>query len=234
MKHLKLASALCVGLALAGVSRVCAQGTSDPFTTPINATADVIAVNYTEFATIPDTGGEAPRMMMMVDEPGTRRLFVSDDARADLQRELRRQDRHASTSTSTTRSGTCRSSRNFSERGVQSFAFHPQFNQRGRAGYGKFYTYIDTQQHRRRRPTSCRWRHGRTHDTVLLEWTAKNPAAADLRRRRAARTVPRRSSRSPTTTAARSRFNPLAAGQQPPISACSTSASPTAAAAAIR
>ena len=30
------------------------------------------------------------------------------------------------------------------ERGFQSFAFHPQFNQSGARGYGKFYTYIDT------------------------------------------------------------------------------------------
>ena len=30
------------------------------------------------------------------------------------------------------------------ERGFQSFAFHPQFNQRGAGGYGKIYTYTDT------------------------------------------------------------------------------------------
>ena len=77
MMNLKLAATVCVGLALAGVPRAGAQGTSDPFPTPINATADIIAVNYTEFATIPDVGGEAPRMMMMADEPGTRRLFVA-------------------------------------------------------------------------------------------------------------------------------------------------------------
>ena len=30
------------------------------------------------------------------------------------------------------------------ERGVQSIAFYPQFNQRGTRGYGKFYRYTDT------------------------------------------------------------------------------------------
>ena len=30
------------------------------------------------------------------------------------------------------------------ERGFQSFAFHPQFNQPGTRGFGKFYTYTDT------------------------------------------------------------------------------------------
>jgi hypothetical protein len=33
------------------------------------------------------------------------------------------------------------------ERGFQSFAFHPQFNQRGARGYGKFYTYTRHDQH---------------------------------------------------------------------------------------
>ena len=30
------------------------------------------------------------------------------------------------------------------ERGVQSFAFHPQFSERGTRGFGKFYTLTDT------------------------------------------------------------------------------------------
>ena len=53
------------------------QVTLDPYTTPINTTDGVIAVNYSEFATIPDINGEAARLMHFVDEPGTKRLFVS-------------------------------------------------------------------------------------------------------------------------------------------------------------
>jgi glucose/arabinose dehydrogenase len=63
------------------------------------------------------------------------------------------------------------------ERGFQSFAFHPQFAEVGAPGFGKFYTYTDTSNQtpephfRTSSPTT-------THDTVLLEWTARTPAAA--------------------------------------------------------
>jgi hypothetical protein len=63
------------------------------------------------------------------------------------------------------------------ERGFQSFAFHPQFNQAGTRGYGKFYTYTDSSNMERKAdfvPAGGM----NTHDTVLFEWTAKNPAAA--------------------------------------------------------
>ena len=63
------------------------------------------------------------------------------------------------------------------ERGFQSFAFHPQFAQFNTPGYGKFYTWTDTEN---TEPTPD-FRPGvgsRTHDTVLLEWTARNPGAA--------------------------------------------------------
>jgi len=64
-----------------------------------------------------------------------------------------------------------------SERGFQSFAFHPQFNRRGAPGYGKFYTYTDTAN----TTVTADFKPAggsHTHDTVMLEWTAKNPAAA--------------------------------------------------------
>ncbi len=35
-------------------------------------------VDYIDFADIPDSDGEAARMMLLVDEPGTQRLFVND------------------------------------------------------------------------------------------------------------------------------------------------------------
>ena len=63
--------------ALLVASPASAQGTNNPFERPIAATDGVITVNFVEFATIPDISGEAPRMMTMVDEPGTKRLFVS-------------------------------------------------------------------------------------------------------------------------------------------------------------
>ena len=58
---------------------VFAQTPTDPFPAPINATDGVIKVNFIEFATLPDLGGQQPsRPMLLVDEPGTRRLFVND------------------------------------------------------------------------------------------------------------------------------------------------------------
>jgi hypothetical protein len=50
----------------------------DPFPQPINTTDGVIRVNIAEFASIPDMDGEPARMMLLVNEPGTRRLFVND------------------------------------------------------------------------------------------------------------------------------------------------------------
>jgi hypothetical protein len=63
------------------------------------------------------------------------------------------------------------------ERGFQSFAFHPQFSQRGAPGYGKLYTYTDTA-NTTPKADFVPGGTNRTHDTVLLEWTAKDAAAA--------------------------------------------------------
>jgi hypothetical protein len=63
------------------------------------------------------------------------------------------------------------------ERGLQSFAFHPQFNQAGARGFGKFYTYTDTSNMSVPgdfKPAIA----ARTHDIIVLEWTAKTPTAA--------------------------------------------------------
>ena len=44
-----------------------AQTPNDPFPAPIAQVEGVIRVNYTEFASIPDVGGSAARMMILVD-----------------------------------------------------------------------------------------------------------------------------------------------------------------------
>jgi hypothetical protein len=148
----------------------------DPFPQPINIKDDVVRVNFTEFATVPDAGGEPARMMLLVNEPGTRRLFVNDmrgplytvsyDGKAvgkyvDINApewgvHVQSQGR---------------------ERGFQSFAFHPQFNQPGTRGFGKFYTYTDSS-NMQPKPDFVPAGGMNTHDTVLFEWTAKTPAAA--------------------------------------------------------
>src|SRR5688572_33477467 len=52
--------------------------TNDPFPQPIVRDQGVITVTLREFATLPDIAGVAARMMTLVEEPATRRLFVSD------------------------------------------------------------------------------------------------------------------------------------------------------------
>ena len=55
-----------------------AQTSSDPFPAPLPANDGVIRVSFVEFASLPDISGQAARPMILVDEPGSRRLFVND------------------------------------------------------------------------------------------------------------------------------------------------------------
>jgi hypothetical protein len=152
-----------------------AQSTADPFPTPIPATEGAITVSFREFAVVPDMDGIAPRMMTLVNEPGTRRLFVNDmrgplySVSYDGKTVRTYVDVNAPTWGVVVQSGG-------RERGVQSFAFHPQFGQAGTRGFGKFYTFTDTAN---TKPTPDFRPLGgtRTHDTVLLEWTARTPSA---------------------------------------------------------
>src|SRR5688572_30217522 len=119
-----------------------AQSTNDPFPQPIAATQDVVRVNFTEYAQLPMENG-APRMMLLIGEPGGRRLFVND-----MRGPLYSLADNGKTVTlyldiNDPKWGVSVQSAN-SERGFQSFAFHPEFNRAGNPGFGKFYTYTDT------------------------------------------------------------------------------------------
>ena len=162
-----------------------AQTTNDPFPQPIAATQDVVRVNFTEYAQLPMENG-APRMMLLTGEPGGRRLFVNDmrgplysisdevapkpSAKADNGKTVT-----LYLDINDPKWGVSVQSQN-SERGFQSFAFHPQFNQGGSRGFGKFYTYTDTT-NTMPPPDFTPTGGNNTHDTVLLEWTAKTPGA---------------------------------------------------------
>ena len=63
---------------LVTASPLLAQTTNDPFPSPIPSTEGVIRVDFVEFASIPDIDGSPARMMRLVDEPGTGRIFVND------------------------------------------------------------------------------------------------------------------------------------------------------------
>jgi len=152
------------------------QLTVDPFPTAIETTQGVVAVKFVEFATIPDVKGEAPRLMHFVDEPGTKRLFVSvmTGALYSLSYDGKVVTEYLDLTAPAWNVAVQASG---AEQGVQSFAFHPQFNQRGTPGYGKFYTYTDSS-NTAPKPDFVTPGPNRTQDTVLHEWTAKNPAAA--------------------------------------------------------
>jgi hypothetical protein len=169
---------LARAVALTLLATSCAFGQAiDPFPQPIAATQGVIRANIAEFATIPQVGGQAPRMMLLVSEPGTRRLFVNA-----MQGPLYSVSYDGKTVTpyldiNAEQWGVSVQSQG-NERGFQSFAFHPQFNQQGSRGYGKFYTYTDSTNMTPAPDFRPRGDAVPTHDTVLYEWTAKNPAAA--------------------------------------------------------
>ncbi|HSA57729.1 MAG TPA: PQQ-dependent sugar dehydrogenase [Gemmatimonadaceae bacterium] len=155
-----------------------AQTTSDPYT-PIRATEGVIRVDYREFAAVPDIDGVPARMMLLTREPGTNSLFVND-----MRGPLYRVSPDGRTVTQYVNIDDPRWGFDVQsqgrERGFQSFAFHPQFHERGAPGFGKFYTWSDVTD---RTPPADFTPGGEgdardTHDMVLLEWTARNPAAA--------------------------------------------------------
>jgi hypothetical protein len=168
---------LLVAATIAVASPVVAQQTSnDPFPEPIAATEGVIRVNVAEFATIPDISGEAPRMMLLVDEPGTKRFFVNTmrGPLYSVSYDGKTVTEYLDVNASTWGIGVQAQG---SERGVQSVAFHPEFGQRGARGYGKFYTYTDTTNTTPQADFVPKGR-GHTHDLVLLEWTARDASAA--------------------------------------------------------
>src|SRR5687767_78048 len=150
--------------------------TTDPFPAPIAATEGVIRVGVREFASVPDIDGVAARMMNLVNETGTRRLFVND-MRGPLYSVS--YDGKAVTlylDINDPKWGVKVQSMG-RERGFQSFTFHPQFGQPGTRGFGKFYTYTDTSDQTRSADFTTT-NPATTHDTVMLEWTAKTPGAA--------------------------------------------------------
>jgi glucose/arabinose dehydrogenase len=158
-------------------SPVVAQTTADPLPESLEAIAPVVRVGYQEFASLPDVDGEIARPTILVDEPDTERLFVSDmwgtiyTISYDGETVTRYVDLEDPAW------GGIRVQSQGRERGLQSFAVHPQFGEVGAPGYGKFYTWTDVTD---TSPMADFGPEGDqdAHDTLLLEWTAANPNAA--------------------------------------------------------
>jgi hypothetical protein len=167
---------LAAAAALAVASPLAAQVTNDPFPAPIGDGWAPLVVPYTEFARVEGVGGEPPLMTNLVDEPGTQRIFVNDmnGPITSISYDGRTVTRYIDTNDP--RWG-YRIQTQGSERGLQSFALHPQFGEQGTPGYGKLYTWVDIVD-TAPTPDFRPGPDGRdSHDTVLLEWTARNPRA---------------------------------------------------------
>jgi hypothetical protein len=167
---------LFVTAALHIAAAASAQTPDDPFPTPLEATNGVIRLDYREFAVIPDVNGQAPRMNLLVDEPGSRRLFLND-----MRGQLYAISYDGNTVAVYVDINDAKWGRAVHsggrERGFQSFAFHPDFTRRGAPGYGKFYTWTDVAD-TVPAPDFTPLGGGNTHDEVLLEWTARDAMAA--------------------------------------------------------
>lgn len=162
-------------LAALASAEVAAQATNDPFPEPIEANRDIIVVDFEEFASLPDIEGQPARMMTLTTVAGTTRLFVSDMRGPIYAISSDGQDVTEYVNVDDEQWGVPVQSAS-RERGIQSIAFHPQFNEAGSPGYGKFYTWLDTSD-QEPEPDFTAGDGGDSHDTVLLEWTANNPAA---------------------------------------------------------
>ena len=171
---MNLARAVALSL-LAATPALAQNTTNNPFPTPIEAVQDLVVVNYVEFASLPDVDGDPARAMTMTHVSGTDRLFVSDmrgilywiDLEGDRVVEYLKLDDPRWPL------GVEAGAR---ERGLQSFAFHPQFNLPGTPGYGRFYTYTDVQD-TGPVPDFTPGGGNDTHDTVLHEWRARDAGA---------------------------------------------------------
>ena len=162
---------------LLSTAPVLTQVPNDPFPDPIAATEGVIVVGVQDFAVLPTAAeGQPARPMRLVDDPGSDRLFVndmwgpvytvSDDGQA-VGRYLDINDPRWGIQV-------------FSEgreRGVQSFALHPQFGSPGTDGYGKLYAWLDTVD-KAPEPDFVSGGGEDSHDTVLVEFTAQDASAA--------------------------------------------------------
>ena len=147
--------------------------TRDPFPEP-NA-QEVIVVGVENFATLPDFSDKPAQMRTITSEPGSDNLFVSD-----MTGLLYRVDASGSATVyldltdpkwSTMIDGSWR------ESGIEGFALHPEFSQKGKPGYGKIYTSIDLYNDDTEAdyPTAADEVH---HPSALLEWTADDIGSA--------------------------------------------------------
>ncbi len=170
--------ATAIGFAFAATALIalpgCAQSTGDPYPEAIPTDEGVIVVPVTDFVRLPDVNGAPARAMHAVVEPDTERVLVLEMQGPIFAMAWDGSGLVEYVDVNDPAFGVGVESRG-RERGVQSFAFHPDFAVEGAAGYGRFYVWTDTD---RTDPVpDFAPRQDDTHDTVLLEFTAGDASA---------------------------------------------------------
>lgn len=177
LRRLPTAAPLLAFAALAPTA-ACADGqaTGNPFPEPIEPEQGVITVAVEDFVRLPDVGGDAARAMHLITEPGTQRVFVVDMRGPLYAVGYDGQGLVEYVDVNDPRWGVSVEAGG-RERGIQSFAFHPDFATEGAPGYGKFYVWTDTDD-TAPAPDFGPRSDDDSHDTVLLEFTASDATAA--------------------------------------------------------
>ncbi len=149
--------------------------TNDPFPEPIKAEEGLVIVDVSEFASLPDYDEEPARMMILIDEPGTSRMFVNDmyGPIYSISYDGSEVELYVNINDSEWGIEVEYSGR---ERGFQSMAFHPDFGREGVPGYGRFYTFTDVPNEETKIDFGTDDGNF-THQTVLHEWRAEDPEA---------------------------------------------------------
>ena len=154
----------------------CGQSTSDPYPDPIPRDEGAIVVPVADFARLPAVNGAPARAMHVIVEPATGRVFILAMQGPIFATALDGSGlvEYLDVADAAWSVGVESGGR---ERGVQSFAFHPDFATAGAPGYGRIYVWTDTD---RTGPQPDFGPEGDedSHDTVLLEFTAADASAA--------------------------------------------------------
>ena len=142
------------------------------------ADAEPLLLNVSELAQLPDFGGKPPRIQNLVDVPGAGRLIVStatgllyavgyDGAEASPYLDIGQSGALQLPKLSPMPYGV----------GLDGVAFHPHFAAAGTPGFGKFYTLQEVSDTEPPADFTPGRVSGDLWDTVLLEWTARDPTA---------------------------------------------------------
>ena len=143
------------------------------------ADAEPLLVNVSDFAQLPDFDGKPPRIQNLVDVPGADRLIASTAAGLLYAVSYDGTEASPYLDIGHDQGGVMLLVEPAPARGVglDGVAFHPHFAADGTPGFGKFYTLQEVSDTEPPADFTPGHGSGDLWDTVLLEWTARDPTA---------------------------------------------------------